>query len=114
VHLDDPDLPDYLISWETIYARLPEKDRALFAVALTSNPTALDGSGAMVLLRRTNHPASPASNSLQVRTNGMPREATPHEARERRSAETALTNLGSTSAEPPPRLTLQIGVISES
>lgn len=114
VHLDDPDLPDYLISWETIYARLPEKDRALFAVALTSNPTALDGSGAMVLLRRTNHPPSPASNSLQVRTNGMRREATPHEARERRSAETALTNLGSTSAEPPPRLTSQIGVISES
>ena len=114
VHLGDPDLPDYLICWETIYTRLPEKERALFAVALTSNPTALDGSGAMLLLRRASHLPSPASNSLQVRTKGMRREATPHEARERRSAETALTNLGSTSAEPPPRLTSQIGVISES
>src|SRR5215469_4399038 len=114
VHLDDPDLPDYLICWQTIYTRLPEKDRADFAVALTSNPTALDGSGAMVLLRRANHPASPESNSLQVRRNGKRRDATPQEARERRSAETALTNLGSTCAEPPPRLTSQIGVISES
>src|SRR5215469_1206666 len=114
VHLGDPDLPDYLICWETIYTRLPEKDRADFAVALTSNPTALDGSGAMVLLRRANHPASPESNSLQVRRNGKRRDATPQEARERRSAETALTNLGSTCAEPPPRLTSQIGVISES
>jgi 4-amino-4-deoxy-L-arabinose transferase-like glycosyltransferase len=115
VHLDDPDLPNYLICWETIYTRLPEKDRALFAVALTSNPTALDGSGAMVLLRRASHPPSPAANSLQVLRNGMGRgAATPHEARDRRSAETALTNLGSTCAEPPPRLTSQIGVISES
>lgn len=114
VHLGDPDLPDYLICWETIYVRLPEKDRALFAVVLTSNPTALDGSGAMLLLRGASHTPSPASNPLQVRTKGMRREATPHEARERRSAETALTNLGSTSAEPPPRLTSQIGVISES
>jgi 4-amino-4-deoxy-L-arabinose transferase-like glycosyltransferase len=114
VHLGDPELPDYLICWETIYERLPEKDRALFAVVLTSNPTALDGSGAMLLLRRGGHPASPAANSLQVRTKGMRREATPHEARERRSAETAVTNLGSTSAEPPPRLMSQIEVISES
>jgi hypothetical protein len=114
VHLDDPNLPDYLICWETIYGRLPEKQHALFAVALTSNPTALDGSGAMVLLRRAEHPSSPASNSLQVRTRAMRRDATTHEARERRSAATALTNLGSTSAEPPPRLTSQIGVISES
>jgi hypothetical protein len=114
VHLDDPNLPNYLISWETIYTRLPEEQRARFAVALTSNPTALDGSGAMVLLRRATHPPSPASNSLQVRTGGGRLDQTPHEARERRSAETALTNLGSTSAEPPPRLTSQIGVISES
>ena len=114
VHLGDPDLPDYLICWETIYERLPEKDRALFTVALTSNPTALDGSGAMLLLRRAGHSPSPAANSLQVRTKGMSREATSHEARERRSAETAVTSLGSTSAEPPPRLMSQIEVISES
>jgi 4-amino-4-deoxy-L-arabinose transferase-like glycosyltransferase len=114
VHLDDPDLPDYLICWENIYTRLPEKDRADFAVELTSNPTALDGSGAMVLLRRANHPPSPESNSLRVRRNGKCRDATPQEARERRNAETALTNFGSTCAEPPPRLTSQIGVISES
>jgi hypothetical protein len=114
VHLDDPNLPDYLICWETIYTRLPEKERALFTVALTSNPTALDGSGAMVLLRRASVPPSPASNSLQVRVKGMGRDPTAQEARERRSAETALTNLGSTSAEPPPRLTSQIGVMSDS
>jgi hypothetical protein len=114
VHLGDPDLPDYLICWETIYERLPEKDRARFAVVLTSNPTALDGSGAMLLLRGVSHTPSPASNPLQVRIKGMRREATLHEARDRRSAEIALTNLGSTSAEPPPRLTSQIRVISES
>jgi 4-amino-4-deoxy-L-arabinose transferase-like glycosyltransferase len=77
VHLGDPNLPDYLISWETIYARLPEKERALLTVALTSNPTALDGSGAMVLLRRAALPPSPASNSLQVRAKGMGREPKP-------------------------------------
>jgi 4-amino-4-deoxy-L-arabinose transferase-like glycosyltransferase len=67
VHLDDPELPDYLICWQTIYARLPEKQKRLFTVALTSGPTALDGSGAMVLLRRATIQPSPASNSLQVR-----------------------------------------------
>ncbi len=67
VHLDDPNLPDYLICWQTIYKRLPEGEKERFMVALTSNPTALDGSGAMVLLRRTTSPPSPNSNSLQVR-----------------------------------------------
>lgn len=66
VHLGDPELPDYLICWQTIYQRLPEDEKARFTVALTSNPTALDGSGAMVLLRRVGHPPSPHSKSLQV------------------------------------------------
>ncbi|HTR62169.1 MAG TPA: glycosyltransferase family 39 protein [Candidatus Binataceae bacterium] len=67
VHLDDAELPDYLICWQTIYARLPENQKQMFSVALTSGPTSLDGSGAMVLLRRATHPPSPSSNSLQVR-----------------------------------------------
>ena len=79
VHLDDPELPDYLICWQTIYARLPPNEKTAFAVALTSGPTALDGSGAMVLLRRATHAPSPASNSLQVRT-------VPHGSRRARTA----------------------------
>jgi len=113
VHLDDRELPDYLICWQTIYQRLPEKEKARFTVALTSGPTSLDGSGTMVLLRRTTHPPSPASNSLEVRLEQTSRPPT-YEDRARRSAETAFTRRGNTSAEPPPRLISQIGVISDS
>ncbi len=110
VHLTDPDLPDYLICWQTIYRRLPEEQKARFAVALTSNPTELDGSGAMVLLRRTTLP-QPDSNSLKVRFDP---ETESYDARERRRLETAFTSLGNTSAEPPPRLKSQTRVISDS
>jgi hypothetical protein len=109
VHLNDPDLPDYLICWQAVYRRMSDEERAGFAVALTSNPTALDGSGAMVLLRRATHPPSPTSGSLKVRS-----DKRDYDARERRSEVTALSNRGRISAEPPPKLTSQIGVISDS
>ena len=67
VQLHDPDLPDYLICWKTIYERLPDSDKNRFVVALTSNPTGLDGSGELVLLRRATHPPSPNSNATEVR-----------------------------------------------
>jgi 4-amino-4-deoxy-L-arabinose transferase-like glycosyltransferase len=118
VHLDDPDLPDYLLCWSAVYKRLPEEAKSRFTVALTSNPTALDGGGAMVLLRRATLPPSPTSNSLRVREESpagpFSGRLPDQEARERRKSVTALTSFGRTSAEPPPRLTSQIGVISDS
>ena len=93
VHLDDPNLPnlpDYLICWETIYRRLPEKKRALFAVALTSNPTALDGSGTMVLLRRIGLPPLAGSEPIARANTGNASRRKP------------LTRRGSGAASRPP------------
>ncbi|MGO9602288.1 MAG: ArnT family glycosyltransferase [Candidatus Binataceae bacterium] len=67
VQLHDADLPDYLICWKTVYERLPDSDKARFVIALASNPTGLDGSGELVLLRRATHPPSPNSGDTEVR-----------------------------------------------
>jgi hypothetical protein len=50
--LDRPPEPDYLICWSHTYDGLPPELRQRFVVVLKSGPTDLDGSGAMVLLKR--------------------------------------------------------------
>ena len=44
-------LPEYLVGWREAFDALPAQVRARFKVVLTSNPTELDGSGGMLLLR---------------------------------------------------------------
>jgi 4-amino-4-deoxy-L-arabinose transferase-like glycosyltransferase len=50
--------PDYLIGWRSIYDALPAAQRSRFDVVMVSNPTSLDGSDEMVLLRKR-EPSSP-------------------------------------------------------
>jgi 4-amino-4-deoxy-L-arabinose transferase-like glycosyltransferase len=48
----DPDLPQYLIAWRTLFDALPESKRNRFDIVMISNPTSLDGSDQMLLLRQ--------------------------------------------------------------
>jgi 4-amino-4-deoxy-L-arabinose transferase-like glycosyltransferase len=111
VRMKDPDLPDYLIVWNGIYRHMPPEQQRKFVVAIQSNPTALDGHDAMVLLRRATVAPSPESNATEVRY-APPRRS--YDARARRSFDTARTSRGSTSAEPPRRLMSQMRVSSDS
>jgi len=53
----DPDTPQYLIVWRALYEALPDAKRDRFDVVMTSNPTSLDGTDEMLLLRlRTDTP----------------------------------------------------------
>jgi 4-amino-4-deoxy-L-arabinose transferase-like glycosyltransferase len=111
VRMKDRDLPAYLIAWNGIFRSMPPALRRGWVIALQSNPTSLDGSGTMLLLRRATVPPSPESNAIEVRFD-RPRHG--YDARERRSLETSLTSRGSTSAEPPRRLRSHTWVISDS
>ncbi len=53
----DPDMPEYLIAWSTLFNALPAAKRARFDIVATSNPTSLDGTDQMFLLHQ--HPGSP-------------------------------------------------------
>jgi hypothetical protein len=57
VSLKDPNLPEYLIVWKSLFDALPEAKRNRFDVVMASNPTSLDGSGEMILLHE--HPTAP-------------------------------------------------------
>ena len=48
----DPDLPQYLIAWRTLFDALPASKRGRFEIVMESNPTSLDGSDDMLLLRQ--------------------------------------------------------------
>ena len=67
----DPDLPQYLIAWRTLFDALPAAKRDRFDVVLTSNPTSLDGTDEMLLLRqRTGSPTpstKPSDDYIQAR-----------------------------------------------
>jgi 4-amino-4-deoxy-L-arabinose transferase-like glycosyltransferase len=62
----DADKFDYLVCWENIWAQQPASARSQFQVVMTSNPTELDGSGRMLLLRRIAAPAAPNSTDVNV------------------------------------------------
>ena len=60
----DPDLPQYLIAWRTLFDALPAGRRDRFDIVITSNPTSLDGTDEMLLLRqRTGSPTRPTKPS---------------------------------------------------
>ena len=62
----DADKLDYLVCWENIWAQEPASEQAHYQVIMTSNPTELDGSGRMLLLRRIAAPAAPDSTDVNV------------------------------------------------
>lgn len=47
----DPNMPEYLIGWRSLFDALSESARSRFDILMVSNPTSLDGSDEMVLLR---------------------------------------------------------------
>ena len=52
VSIKDPDLPQYLIAWRTLFDALPATKRSRFEIVMVSNPTSLDGTDEMLLLRQ--------------------------------------------------------------
>jgi hypothetical protein len=59
VSIRDPNLPEFLIGWRSLFDALPESKRSRFDVVIVSNPTSLDGSDEMVLLRERPTPGKP-------------------------------------------------------
>lgn len=70
VSLKDPNVPEYLIAWRSLFDALPEKQRSRFEVVIISNPTSLDGGDQMVLVheRGTNSkpPSKPADGFIEA------------------------------------------------
>jgi hypothetical protein len=62
----DADRFEYLMSWENIWTQQPAGAHAQFQVILTSNPTELDGSGRMLLLKRVTPASNPKSSEVNV------------------------------------------------
>jgi hypothetical protein len=56
----DPDLPQYLIAWRTLFDALPATKRSRFEIVTVSNPTSLDGTDEMLLLRQRPGPSTPS------------------------------------------------------
>ncbi|HTW86437.1 MAG TPA: glycosyltransferase family 39 protein [Candidatus Binataceae bacterium] len=52
----DRHAPRFLFCWQSVYDSFTPQARARYAIVLTSNPTELDGTGTMLLLRRENAP----------------------------------------------------------
>lgn len=57
INRKDQELPEYLIAWRKLYDQLPASTRAGYRLVKMSNPTDLDGSGRMLLLKRIGVPA---------------------------------------------------------
>src|SRR5208282_4157543 len=48
----NPEMPEYLIAWRTLFNALPASSQRRFDIVMTSNPTSLDGTDEMLLLRQ--------------------------------------------------------------
>jgi len=68
-------LPRYLIAWRTLFEALPAAKRNRFEIVMVSNPTSLDGTDEMLLLRRRDdvptQPPKPSDDYIQA-TNPVP------------------------------------------
>src|SRR5208283_791866 len=66
-----PGMPEYLIAWRTLYNALPPAKRSRFDIVMVSNPTSLDGSDQMLLLRQRagspTQPAKPSDDYIQAK-----------------------------------------------
>jgi 4-amino-4-deoxy-L-arabinose transferase-like glycosyltransferase len=72
----DPNLPPYLIAWRTLFDALSASKRSRFEIVMVSNPTSLDGSDQMLLLRQragaTTPPPKPSDDYIQATINPVP------------------------------------------
>jgi 4-amino-4-deoxy-L-arabinose transferase-like glycosyltransferase len=91
VRASDPDLPNYLISFTSMYRSMPERLRQNYAIAIKSNPVSLDGTEIVVLLRRTTLKPAPGSNDVEVRWNRAARHTHPASAA-RAAGSSAITS----------------------
>ncbi|HYL57556.1 MAG TPA: glycosyltransferase family 39 protein [Candidatus Acidoferrales bacterium] len=121
VSLKDPNVPEYLIAWRSIFDALPQAQRNRFEVVMISNPTSLDGGDQMVLVHeRGANPGTPSRpGGAYIEAGYIERMPAAGKLRiydsvARRSSPAAAAIRGSTSAEPPRRLMSQIRVISDS
>lgn len=48
----NPQMPEYLIAWRTLFNALPAPTQRRFDIVMTSNPTSLDGTDEMLLLHQ--------------------------------------------------------------
>ena len=66
----DPDIPEYLIAWRTLFDALPASKRSRFDTVIVSNPTSLDGSDEMLLLHQRsgspNPPSKPSNSYIEA------------------------------------------------
>ncbi|MGD0672406.1 MAG: glycosyltransferase family 39 protein [Candidatus Binatus sp.] len=57
----NPQMPEYLIAWRTLFNALPASRQNRFDIVITSNPTSLDGTDEMLLLhQRAGSPDPPS------------------------------------------------------
>jgi len=66
VSFKEPNKPEYLLCWESIWAQPAANVQGDYQVIMTSNATSLDGSDRMLLLKRTVEPAKPPSSDVNV------------------------------------------------
>ncbi len=57
----NPQLPEYLIAWRSLFNALPASRQRGFDVVITSNPASLDGTDEMLLLRQRTGSPDPSS-----------------------------------------------------
>jgi hypothetical protein len=66
----DPEMPRYLIAWRALFDALPAAKRDRLEILMTSNPTSLDGTGEMLLLRQRagpqKQPPKPSDDYIQA------------------------------------------------
>jgi hypothetical protein len=59
----DPNLPEYLIAWRTLFDALPASKRSHFEMILESNPTSIDGTDEMILAHQRSGATKPSKPS---------------------------------------------------
>src|SRR5262249_30900793 len=63
VYQRDPQLPEFLIAWRTLFEALPAAKRNQFEIVLVSNPTSLDGTDQMLLVHQRGGSPKPSKPS---------------------------------------------------
>ena len=62
----DANKPDYLMCWDSIWEQRPANVQAEYQIIMTSNPTELDGTGRLLLLKKVAAPANPPAADINV------------------------------------------------
>jgi 4-amino-4-deoxy-L-arabinose transferase-like glycosyltransferase len=66
VNFQEPNKPEYLFCWDSIWAQPAAGVQHDYQIIMTSNPTSLDGSDRLLLLKKITAPAKPTSNDFNV------------------------------------------------